>query len=167
MCYFNSIIYLFSDSEKNDKLFAAFSARKTRFQSVKTGDKVSFEEVLYNKGNYFMPSLNQFVCPANGVYYIYVTMWKNFNSNIHVVIKKNDTGELNIDMAQIDYNTLSNSYMTECEEGEIMYVSALERGSVYARTYAKTTSFTGMLLSATGKNFKFNHNILCNFYFAM
>ena len=146
----NSYITIKNHDHKSKKhnSFVRFTAIKTTNQSYEAGDTIKFEGVLLNEGNHFQPLLSRFVCPFNAIYYVAVTFKKFYTSPLQVNVEHETKTLLRSVEVQASnpWNTVSNSGLVRCFQGEEIKVTAIGSGEVYGDASKAYTTFTVMMM---------------------
>ena len=87
-------------------------------------DRVVFDEVISNFGGHYSTNTSSFVCPWNGVYMLSAHI-QGFNSSIVLVdLMRNDEvlAQAWGDSIPGFYNRASNTVITECNQGDELWV---------------------------------------------
>lgn len=132
--------------------FVGFTVFKKSSQDYSIDTEIIFDGILLNPGNDFRPSINKFICPFSGIYFASVNFRKNFrNTNtdslyLNVVQEGVAILRSSEDSSSTPGNTVSNSGLFRCLEGQRVWVSGADTGSVYGDPSKAFTTFSIVLM---------------------
>ena len=133
----------------------AFSAGVQKPQSVSKDGTIIFEDMKANNGDKYSPVTGKFTCPITGYYLFYFTIHRDHASkyDLSVELVKNGfpvthaTSMLHLEDALPLQTASSNMAIIMCEEGEVVWVRAIDFDQTVYAYQAPLSSFSGVLLS--------------------
>ena len=133
------------DDETGPVAFTAW-ANTGSSTSYIAGDTIVFNEVLTNAGGHYNAATSSFVCPWDGVYLmsVYVTLARDATTDIDLWRNKVYLAGMRIDDISEVYSRGGTTIVTECNRGDILWVSNAMDTTVQA-AYRRTL-FTGHML---------------------
>ena len=108
--------------------------------SYNYGEIIVFNEVLANAGGHYNLETNSFVCPWHGVYQVSVNI-QGYNTEFMAISPmRNDViiGDIWIDDISGVCNRGSTTIVTECDRGDILWVSAEYTGAIHTNSFPIT-----------------------------
>ena len=133
------------DAETGAVAFTAW-ANTGSTTSYRAGDIIVFDEVLTNAGGHYNAATSSFVCPWDGFYLMSVHVMFRPSIEGNIYLRRGSTWLANIYIDAISgfYNRGSTTIVTECDRGEIVWVSTGNDVSIWAAD--RRTLFTGHIL---------------------
>ncbi|XP_071491855.1 uncharacterized protein [Diadema antillarum] len=128
----------------------AFSVAATRSQYGTTGGPqvVQFQDVMENKGGYYLASNYTFLCAVPGWYYFTVSLRTVDNKYLGVLMMKNDDYLVGVSTDASTRNTMeSQSTIVELQAGDAVWLRLApgEKYAIFSDSYRYST-FSGYLL---------------------
>lgn len=130
-----------------NKCRGGFSVRKGDTSSLKTGQKVKFQDVLTNMGGW-SASANEFIVPCAGVYFFTFHAISIEDGDFTLALMKNQDYQVTAYGSNASYQQGSNSALLILSQGDRVYLE-LQQGSLYEHPYNEAyTTFSGFLIEA-------------------
>ena len=127
------------DDETGPVAFTAYADTGSP-TSYSDGDIIVFNEVLANAGGHYNVDTNSFICPWHGVYQVSVNVQGDTSEPMTIYPMRNDViiGDIWIDDITGARNRGSTTVITECDQGDILWVSAGRDGVIHTNSFPMT-----------------------------
>ena len=136
------------DNETETAAFTAFADTGTSTSYFRY-DTIVFDQILSNFGGHYNAETSSFVCPWDGVYLVSVTIGAADSNEAYIEIMKNEDiylAEVRVDDIVDGFNVASNTVVTSCNRGDVLWVRAGEDSVIYADEDNRRTVFTAHIV---------------------
>lgn len=115
--------------------------------SYETAQKVIFDRVILNFGNYYSTVNGSFTCPVDGIYQSSVSVWSDFDRRAQVEVLKDNTVIIKAATHSVPGAKQhgSNQVNFECHRGEVVWLRGGTYGTLYTDEF-KQNSFSTVLI---------------------
>lgn len=151
------VVYFSAFPMKHNGSFIGFTAWKQSEQAFVENDPIIFDGTSINEGGYYQPALGRFTCPFDGIYFVAVTYKgvtfvddydDTYLAYLDVQLEQDSEPFLHL-FANNDgnpRNTVTNTGITRCSQGEHISVYASSEGRIYGEQGIPLSTFTVMLM---------------------
>jgi hypothetical protein len=128
------------------KEIPAFSASRSKSQSLGPGEILLFDKVWTNIGNGYNPNTGKFTAPQSGLYQISGTVMSAIGKTLHAFLFKNDKQTVSA-YAGTGHNTGTVNIVLKLQKGDTVY---LKHQNITTTLYSSNSVycvFSGFLIS--------------------
>ena len=151
LCHFFFTIYFYtatiSDDEANNEA-VGFTAYASTNRYYEFNNTVQFDTVITNYSSHYNTTTSIFQCPYNGLYSFSVGIYAGSSTPMRAEIWRNSQALLEVqadDIAGVN-NQASGNIVTECYEGESVWIRASHDEIMFLYSDGGRSHFSGFLL---------------------